>query len=90
MPFITGQYRNTGTTTTSPFQTIERKDVGITLRIRPQIGEGGTVRMTIYQEQSAVKETTAAGTSNAGPSTTSVRSRRPWWSTTTPSWCSAA
>jgi general secretion pathway protein D len=39
------------------------------LRIRPQIGESGSVRMTIYQEQSAVKSTTAAGTSNAGPST---------------------
>jgi general secretion pathway protein D len=70
VPFITGQFTNTGTATTSPFQTIERKDVGITLRIKPQIGEGGTVRMTIFQEQSAVKETTAAGTSNAGPSTT--------------------
>jgi general secretion pathway protein D len=70
VPFITGQFTNTGTATTSPFQTIERKDVGITLRIRPQIGEGGTVRMTIYQEQSSVKATTAAGTSNAGPSTT--------------------
>jgi general secretion pathway protein D len=70
VPFITGQFTNTGTATTSPFQTIERKDVGITLRIKPQIGEGGTVRMTLYQEQSAVKATTAAGTDNAGPSTT--------------------
>ena len=70
VPFITGQFTNTGTSTTSPFQTIERKDVGITLRIRPQIGESGSVRMTIYQEQSAVESTTAAGTSNAGPSTT--------------------
>ncbi|WP_298828749.1 type II secretion system secretin GspD [uncultured Piscinibacter sp.] len=70
VPFITGQFTNTGTATTNPFQTIERKDVGITLRIKPQIGEGGTVRMTIYQEQSSVKATTAAGTSNAGPSTT--------------------
>jgi general secretion pathway protein D len=70
VPFITGQFTNTGTATTSPFQTIERKDVGITLRIKPQIGEGGTVRMLIYQEQSAVKATVAAGTSNAGPSTT--------------------
>ena len=71
VPFITGQFTNTGTgATTNPFQTIERKDVGITLRIRPQIGEGGTVRMTIFQEQSSVKETTAAGTTNAGPSTT--------------------
>jgi general secretion pathway protein D len=70
VPFITGQFTNTGTATTSPFQTIERKDVGITLRIKPQIGENGTVRMTIYQEQSSVKETAAVGTSNAGPSTT--------------------
>ena len=71
VPFITGQFTNAGTgATTNPFQTIERKDVGITLRIRPQIGEGGTVRMTIFQEQSSVKETTAAGTTNAGPSTT--------------------
>ncbi len=70
VPFITGQFTNTGTATTSPFQTIERKDVGITLRIKPQIGEGGTVRMTLYQEQSSVKDTAAVGTSNAGPSTT--------------------
>ncbi|MFN9746554.1 MAG: type II secretion system secretin GspD [Betaproteobacteria bacterium] len=71
VPFITGQFTNTGGgSTTNPFQTIERKDVGITLRIKPQIGEGGAVRMQIFQEQSSVKETTAAGTSNAGPSTT--------------------
>jgi general secretion pathway protein D len=70
VPFITGQYTTSNTTTSNPFQTIERKDVGITLRIKPQIGEGGAIRMQIYQEQSAVKDTTAAGTSNAGPSTT--------------------
>ncbi len=71
VPFITGQFTNTGGgATTNPFQTIERKDVGITLRIKPQVGEGGAVRMTIFQEQSSVKETTAAGTTNAGPSTT--------------------
>jgi general secretion pathway protein D len=69
VPFITGQFTNTGTATTSPFQTIERKDVGITLRIKPQIGEGGTVRMTIFQESSSLSSTVAPGTSNAGPST---------------------
>jgi general secretion pathway protein D len=69
VPFITGQFTNTAATTNA-FQTIERKDVGITLRIKPQIGENGAIRMEIYQEQSAVKSTTAAGTSNAGPSTT--------------------
>ena len=50
---------------TNPFQTIERKDVGITLRIRPQIGETRHRCMTIYQEQSG-EDTTAAGTSNPG------------------------
>jgi len=69
VPFITGQYTNTGTGTTNPFQTIERKDVGLTLRIKPQIGEGGTVRMTIFQESSSVQDKAAVGTSNAGPST---------------------
>lgn len=71
VPFITGQYTNTGsgTSTISPFQTIERKDVGITLRIRPQIGENGTVRMTLFQESSSLASGTAPGTSSAGPTT---------------------
>jgi len=56
VPFITGSFTNTGTTgsAANPFQTIERKDVGLTLRIKPQIGEGGTVRMVIFQENSSV------------------------------------
>ncbi|HEV7576778.1 MAG TPA: type II secretion system secretin GspD [Caldimonas sp.] len=71
VPFVTGSYSQTGTAgaLSSPFQTIERKDVGITLRIRPQIGENGTIRMTIYQESSSLSSQVAPGTSNAGPST---------------------
>jgi general secretion pathway protein D len=74
VPFITGQFTNTGTGggAVNPFQTVERKDVGITLRIKPQIGESGTVRMTIFQESSDVIAQ-ATGTTNAGP-TTSKRS----------------
>ena len=57
VPFITGQYAQTGSTSTvSPFQTIERKDVGLTLKVKPQVSEGGTVKMTIYQEVSSVDE----------------------------------
>ncbi|HKY90268.1 MAG TPA: type II secretion system secretin GspD, partial [Nevskiaceae bacterium] len=57
VPFITGQYAQTGSATTAtPFQTIERKDVGLTLRIRPQISEGGAVRLQIYQEVSSVQD----------------------------------
>jgi len=73
VPFVTGQFTNTGAGgaggNVNPFQTIERKDVGITLRIKPTVGEGGAVRMQIFLEQSSLLATTAAGTSNAGPST---------------------
>ncbi|XVJ71938.1 MAG: type II secretion system secretin GspD [Rhizobacter sp.] len=69
VPFVTGQFTATGTATTNPFQTIERKDVGITLRIKPQIGEGGNIRLTIFQESSSLSEKVAPGTTNAGPST---------------------
>ena len=69
VPFVTGQFTSTGTGTTNPFQTIERKDVGITLRIKPQIGENGSIRMTIFQEASSLAADTAPGTSNAGPTT---------------------
>jgi general secretion pathway protein D len=72
VPFLTGQFTNTGTGTTNPFQTIERRDVGLTLRIRPQIGEGGAVRMTLFLENSDVVGQ-ATGTAGAGP-TTSKRS----------------
>lgn len=59
VPFITGQYAVTGAATTpTPFQTIERHDVGLTLRIKPQISEGGTVRLQIYQEDSSIADQT--------------------------------
>ncbi|MEO8006177.1 MAG: type II secretion system secretin GspD [Betaproteobacteria bacterium] len=57
VPFITGQYAVSGTATTpTPFQTIERHDVGLTLQIKPQISEGGTVRLQIYQEVSSIDD----------------------------------
>lgn len=59
VPFVTGQF--TGATTggaVNPFQTIERRDVGTTLRVRPQVSEGGTVRMQIFQEVSSVQDRT--------------------------------
>ena len=57
VPFVTGQFTNTGSSdgSVNPFQTIERKDVGITLRVKPQISENGTIKMTIFQEVSSVQ-----------------------------------
>ena len=68
VPFITGQYAQTGASVTaSPFQTYDRRDVGLTLRIRPQISEGGIVRMQIFQEASSIQGTTLSNP--AGPVT---------------------
>jgi general secretion pathway protein D len=58
VPFVTGQYTNANTSSNgsvNPFQTIERKDVGLTLRVKPQISENGTVKMQIFQEVSNVQ-----------------------------------
>lgn len=62
VPFITGSFANAGATggSVNPFQTIERRDVGTTLRVRPQIAEGGTVRMQIFQEVSSVQDASLA------------------------------
>ena len=62
VPFVTGQFTTQasgGAAGVNPFQTIERRDVGLALRVRPQVSEGGTVKMAIYQEISAVLPRTA-------------------------------
>jgi general secretion pathway protein D len=69
VPFLTGQFTNTGTSggSVNPFQTVERKDVGITLRVKPQISENGTIKMQIFQEVSSVDSATKLDPS--GPTT---------------------
>ena len=71
VPFVTGQFTNTGSGTggsVNPFQTIERKDVGLTLKIKPQISENGTIKLVVFQENSQVKAGTEGSTN--GPTTT--------------------
>ncbi|MDB5828596.1 MAG: type secretion system protein GspD, partial [Variovorax sp.] len=69
VPFVTGQYASTNgnTSTINPFTTVERKDVGLTLRVRPQINENGTVKLAIFQEVSNVDPATR--TDINGPTT---------------------
>ena len=58
VPFVTGSFTNTGGGnggSVNPFQTIERKDVGLTLRVRPQISEDGQVKLQIFQESSSIQ-----------------------------------
>ena len=55
LPFVTGSFTGTGSTDpTNPFQTIERQDVGLTLKVTPQINEGDTVKLVLEQETSSV------------------------------------
>jgi general secretion pathway protein D len=58
VPFVTGGFSqiSSGTAIDNPFQTIERRDVGLTLRIKPQITEGSSIKLEIYQEVSSVAQ----------------------------------
>jgi general secretion pathway protein D len=57
VPFVTGQFtsNNSNSGSVNPFQTVERKDVGLTLRVKPQISEDGTIKLQVYQEVSSVE-----------------------------------
>ncbi len=64
IPLLTGSYATTGNTSTvTPFQTFERKDIGLLLRVKPQITEGGTVRLVVYQEVSRIDAALSTSTS---------------------------
>jgi general secretion pathway protein D len=71
VPFVTGSYAQavsaaTGTagSVVNPFQTIERKDVGLTLKIKPQVSEGGLIKLDLYQEVSSISPKSVAGASD--------------------------
>ena len=65
VPFITGSYVSSNNAVSNPFQTIEREEVGVKLRVRPQINDGQVVRMAIEQETSNLLATAAtAGTAD--------------------------
>lgn len=84
VPFVTGNFTSTASTTTNtndgnnntgvvnPFQTIERKDVGLTLRITPQINDGDTIRLEIEQEISSVSPTVVQGAADLITDTRSI------------------
>ena len=64
IPMLSGSYATTGSAATAtPFTTVSRQDIGLILRVRPQISENGLVKMQIYQEVSNV----ASQVPNQGP-----------------------
>ena len=56
VPFITGSFTTAADGASNPFQTVERQDVGITLKVTPQINEGNTIKLDIQQEVSNVAQ----------------------------------
>jgi len=70
VPFITGQQLSTAND--NPFQTIERQDVGLRLKVKPQINEGDTIKLELEQEVSSVSATTVTGAADITTSTRSI------------------
>ena len=62
VPFVTGSVATAGNSTINPYTTVERKDVGVTLKVVPHIGEGGSIRLEVEQEVSAVQESRGQAT----------------------------
>jgi len=52
VPFRTGSYTTSGSGADNPFTTVERKDIGISLKVRPHINEGRSLRLEVEQESS--------------------------------------
>ncbi len=59
VPIVTGSFTTTSGSSNNPFTTVDRKDIGITLKVRPQISEGGTIKLAIYNESSSIDTSVA-------------------------------
>jgi general secretion pathway protein D len=62
VPIVTGSFTTTSGSSSNPFTTVDRKDIGITLKVRPQISEGGTIKLAIYNESSSIDTSVAQNT----------------------------
>ena len=71
VPFVTGTQLSSSNN--NPFQTIERQDVGISLKVKPQINEGDNIKMEIEQEVSDVANTAVSGASDIVTNTRSIK-----------------
>ncbi len=74
VPFVTGSSTQTGAGVTNPFQTIERNDVGVTLKIRPHINQGDAITLEVEQEVSSVTQS-AVVTSDVVTNKRSIKTR---------------
>ncbi|MBF0153743.1 MAG: type II secretion system secretin GspD [Magnetococcales bacterium] len=73
VPFVTGSYTTTNSAVSNPFQTIQRENVGLILKVTPQINEGNSIRLDIKQELSDVKDTPTLGAEGVVTNTRSIK-----------------
>ncbi|MCL4145718.1 UNVERIFIED_CONTAM: hypothetical protein GTU68_051498 [Idotea baltica] len=71
VPFVTGTQLSSANN--NPFQTIERQDIGISLKVKPQINEGDNIKMEIEQEVSDVSSTSVTGASDITTNKRSIK-----------------
>ena len=67
IPILTGSYTTSANSSTNPFQTVERKDIGIKLKIKPQISDSGSITLNVVQEVSSIDN--SVNTNGAGIAT---------------------
>ena len=67
IPIVTGSYTTSSSGSSNPFTTVERKDIGIKLKVRPQVSDGGTITLTVSQEVSGIDN--SVSTNGAGIAT---------------------
>lgn len=67
IPILTGSYTTSANSSSNPFQTVERKDIGIKLKIKPQVSDSGSITLTVVQEVSSIDNT--VNTNGAGIAT---------------------
>ena len=80
VPILTGSYAQTGSGTggnnsVSPFQTVDRRDVGLILKVRPLITEGGAIRLQLYQEVSNVAAVVSSANQQSTVGTETINKR---------------
>ena len=54
IPILTGSFTTGTSGANNPFQTVDRKDIGLLMKVRPQISEGGVIKLSIYHENSGI------------------------------------
>ncbi|TJZ73861.1 type II secretion system secretin GspD [Chitiniphilus eburneus] len=74
IPIITGTQSSTGSNP-NPFTTVEREDIGITLKVKPQVSEGGSITLSVYQEVSNIDNDIQTDGAGIATSKRSIESR---------------